>query len=81
MIAEPADQEAVDQAIRKNDWNEYRILAEGPRIRTWINGVPAVDLHDDMTAKGFVALQVHGVGAREQPLEVRWRNLKIKELN
>jgi hypothetical protein len=33
-----------------------------------------------MTAKGLIALQVHGVRDRAEPLEVRWRNIRIKEL-
>ena len=33
-----------------------------------------------MTPSGFIALQVHGVGNRKDPLEVRWRNLRIKVL-
>ena len=33
-----------------------------------------------MTPSGFIGLQVHAVGKREEPLEVRFRNLRIKEL-
>ena len=43
-------------AFKQNDWNHYRIEAIGDRIRTWINGVPAADLVDSMTQKGFIAL-------------------------
>jgi hypothetical protein len=32
-----------------------------------------------MTPKGFIALQVHGVGKKEEPMEVRWRNIRIQE--
>jgi hypothetical protein len=42
--------------------------------------VAAADLTDGVTPKGFIALQVHGVGKKEDPLEVRWRNVRIKEL-
>jgi hypothetical protein len=42
--------------------------------------VPAADLKDGYTASGFIALQVHGVGAKDNPMEVRWRNIRIKEL-
>ncbi len=66
-------------AFKQNDWNTYRVEAIGDRIRTWINGVPAADLKDDMTAEGFIALQVHGVGNREEAMQVRWRNVKIQE--
>jgi hypothetical protein len=33
-----------------------------------------------VSPSGFIALQVHGVGKRTDPLEVRFRNLRIKEL-
>jgi len=81
FLADLADNEAARKAFQQGQWNKFRIECRGDSIKTWINGVPAVDLKDDMTPKGFIALQVHGVGAREEPLEVRWRNLKIKELD
>ncbi len=71
---------AARYAFRQSDWNHYRVRAQGDSIRTWINGVPAANLKDDMTAEGFIALQVHGVGARKDPIEVSWRNIRIREL-
>lgn len=72
--------EAARKAFKQDDWNHYRIEAVGDRIKTWINGVAAADLRDSMTPMGFIALQVHGVGGRTEPLRVRWRNLRIKDL-
>ncbi len=74
--------EAARQAFHQGEWNHYRIVCQGDHIRTWVNGVPAADLHDDMTPSGFIALQVHGIGNREpeSPLQVRWRNIKLREL-
>jgi hypothetical protein len=74
------DNEAARKAFKANEWNKFRIECKGDSIKTWINGVPAADLKDDVTPKGFIALQVHGVGKKEEPLEVRWRNIKIQEL-
>ena len=74
-----ADNRAARYAFRQGDWNHLRILASDDHIRTWLNGVPAADLHDAMTAKGFIALQVHGVGNREEPLTIRWRKIRIRE--
>lgn len=73
------DNEAARKAFKQNEWNRFRIECKGDSIKTWINGVPAADLKDGMTPTGFIALQVHGVGKRVEPLEVRWRNIKIKE--
>lgn len=74
------DNQPAREAFRKNDWNKVRIVCRGDSIRTWLNDVPAADLKDSMTPKGFIALQVHGVGNRTEPLEVRWRNIRIREL-
>jgi hypothetical protein len=75
------DNEPARKAFKQNEWNKYRIVADGDSIKTWINDVPAADLKDDMTASGFIGLQVHGVGGRTEPLRVRWRNIRIKELD
>jgi hypothetical protein len=80
FLQDLANNEAARKAFKQNEWNKFRIECRGDSIKTWINDVPAVDLKDGMTAKGVIALQVHGVGKREEPLEVRWRNIRIKEL-
>ena len=74
------DNESARQAFKQGEWNKFRVECRGDSIKTWINGVPAADLTDDMTPEGFIALQVHGVGARTEPLEVRWRDIRIQEL-
>ena len=68
-------------AYKNDQWNTFRILAVGPRIQTFINDVPVEDLTDEASSQcGFIGLQVHGVGDRG-PFEVRWRNIKIKDLS
>lgn len=70
--------------FKDGEWNSYRILAKGNKIQTWINGQQISDLtHEERYKshpKGFIGLQVHGIGADKGPYEVRWRNLKIREL-
>jgi hypothetical protein len=66
--------------LKENAWNQYRVVCKGNRIQVWVNGVQVTDLTDDMTASGFIGLQVHGVGARKEPLTVMWRNLRLREL-
>jgi len=75
---EPTD--AIRALLKKDAWNQYRVVCQGDRIQTWVNGVKVTDLKDDMTHSGFIGLQVHGVGNRTDPLEVRWRNLRLREL-
>ncbi len=71
---------AARYAFKQNGWNHYRVEAIGDRIRTFVNGVPAADLVDNLTATGFIALQVHGIGNREETLQVRYRNVRIQDL-
>jgi hypothetical protein len=70
--------------FRSGDWNHYRIVAEGPRIRTWINGEPIEDLTDAAAyashGEGFIGLQVHGIEPGTGPYEVAWRQLRLREL-
>ena len=67
-------------AFRRDEWNTVRVVARGDVIRTWINGVPAAVLVDGANADGFIGLQVHGVGDRQDPLEIRWRNFTLTDL-
>jgi hypothetical protein len=69
----------AQEAFRHDQWNHFRVVAKGDSIKTWLNGVPAADLHDTETPSGFIALQVHGTKS-ETPLYVRWKNIKIKTL-
>jgi hypothetical protein len=72
--------EPTQKAFKQDDWNKFHIECRGDSIKTWLNGVPAADLKDSVTRSGFIGLQVHGVGKLEDTLEVRFRNLRIKEL-
>lgn len=67
-------------AFKKGEWNRYRIRCQGNSLRTWVNDVPVSDSTDDMTAAGFIGLQVHGIKRGTGPYQVRWRNLYLKEL-
>ena len=68
----------AQQAFKQNEWNHYRVEALGDTLKTWINGVEAAHLVDDQTGSGFIALQVHAIGAEDEPgKEIRWKNLKI----
>jgi hypothetical protein len=79
-LADLAANPEARAAFRPGQWNHLRIRAEGPHIRSWLNGVAAADFTDDMSSEGFIALQVHGVGARTDPLRIRWRALSLREI-
>lgn len=70
------------QAFKHNEWNKYRIECIGHNIRTWLNGVPAAWLIDDMTSEGFICLQVHSVNdMSDVGKQIHWRNIQIKTGN
>lgn len=67
------------KAYKANDWNACRIECIGPVMRVWVNGIPTANLVDDMTAKGFIALQVHAIGKEDESgRTIRWRNIRIQ---
>lgn len=76
-------------------WNHMRIVAKGPRIQAWVNGVLIEDMTLDQAyethKKGFIGLQVHALNGREpgfkeagltvsQPLVMKWRNIRIRPI-
>ena len=67
-------------AFKNQKWNRMKISANGDHIQTWINGKKICDINDDMTASGFIALQVHGIGKKDDKWQVKWRNIQLKEL-
>jgi putative heme-binding domain-containing protein len=76
FLAQPAAE--VVAKLGLGEWNRYRIRAEGPRIRLWINEVLTVDYTEDdplIPLEGIVAIQIHS-GADE----IRYRNLELEEL-
>jgi len=76
--------EAAREAFKLGEWNHVRVRAQGRRIQTWLNDVPAADWTDTddkaFTPKGCIGLQVHAVGKLTEPREVRFKNLKLTSL-
>jgi len=71
--------EEVAKHVKADDWNEYTITCQGPRIRLEINGFTTVDYEekDAVGAKeGIIALQLHA----GPPMQVEFRNIRIREL-
>lgn len=81
----PEDRLIPHKVFVDGSWNHYRIVAEGPRIQTFINQEPIEDLtHEEIYEafpEGFICLQVHGIREGTGPYQVRWRNLRIRELS
>ncbi|HMP92443.1 MAG TPA: DUF1080 domain-containing protein, partial [Phnomibacter sp.] len=73
---------AAKPAYKHGAWNKCRVECIGNEIRTFVNGVPAAYLIDDVTSSGFIALQVHSINNKEEEGKtIRWRNLRIQTQN
>jgi hypothetical protein len=72
--------EEFKEAFKLDDWNEYRIVASGPNIKQFINGVQTVDFTDkepDQALKeGIFALQLHA----GKPMWAEFKDVRLKKL-
>ena len=76
-----AEPDSFRTVAKKDDWNEYRIVARGPHVELWINGVffGALDDHQSDAAElaGRLALQLH---AGPGPAKIQVRRVKLTPL-
>ncbi len=71
---------------KHGQWNELRarIVGNPPKITTWINQVRFMEFEDTEKRHpdtGGIALQVHGGGGDLTKHFVRYRNIRVKELD
>jgi hypothetical protein len=74
-----SDMSKLNKVLRRGDWNDYKVRAEGRRIRIYLNGVQSVDYtekDEKIPQEGRIGLQIHGGG----PAEVWFKDLTIREL-
>ncbi len=66
--------------FKAKDWNAYRIVARGPHLQHFINGIQIVDVLDNdpkgRSLEGILALQIH-VGP---PMLVEFKDILFKRL-
>jgi len=68
VVLAAANQNSVTAILRKNDWNQYLIKAEGPHLQFWVNGYQTIDYTETDAAiprDGIIGLQVHAGGSSE----------------
>ncbi|MDF7807342.1 DUF1080 domain-containing protein [Pontiellaceae bacterium B12219] len=71
-----AFREKTKGALKRSDWNTYRIKAQGDHLQIWVNDVLCTDYIDGMDAEGYIGIQHHG----EKGQTYKFRNIRIKEL-
>lgn len=67
------------KVLKRDDWNDYRIVCQGKRIQLWINGLQTVDYaeeDDELEQRGLIGLQIHG----GPPSEAWYKDIEIREL-
>lgn len=71
------DSAAIQAAIKKEDWNEYKIVAMGNHVQHFINGMQTIDVTDEDAAnapkEGLLALQIH----QGPPMTVQFKDFKL----
>ncbi len=78
ILAGPT-KEVIEKIVKYDDWNDYLIRGEGPRIRLWLNGTLTVDYtekDDKLEQTGIIGLQIHG-GAKAKAY---YKDIAIEEL-
>ncbi len=66
----------AETVVKPSDWNDIEIYCKGENIRITLNGMVTAELKDSAKMEGVLALQLH----MGPPMEVQFRNIRIKEL-
>jgi hypothetical protein len=80
VVGKTGDSKEIAAAVKKEDWNEYEVIAKGNHLIQKINGHVTVDVTDNESAKakeaGILALQLHA----GPPMTVQFKDIQFKEL-
>jgi hypothetical protein len=80
VLAAPSNKKKLMESINEEDWNEYKIRCEGPRIQLWINGMQTVDYtepDEKISRRGVIGLQIHG----GPPSEAWYRQIRLQPID
>jgi hypothetical protein len=78
-ILAAADPAVIKKVLEHDDWNDYTIRCQGPRIQLSINGHETVDYTEPEGAieqTGVIGLQIHA----GKPSEAWYKDIRIKKL-
>jgi type 1 glutamine amidotransferase len=80
VVGKTAEEKEIVDSIKKKDWNQYTVIAQGNHLIQKVNGITTADVTDDDAEKGkksgLLALQLHA----GPPMTVEFRNIRIKHL-
>ena len=73
------DAEVLAKTLKPTDWNDYEVQAVGDKITLTLNGVKMIEYTETdpkIARTGIIATQIHA----GTPMEVQFRNIRVKEL-
>jgi len=73
---ETGKSDEIQESIKKDDWNEYTIVAKGKNLRHYINGKLTIEVEDntaEAAKKGVLALQLHA----GPPMQVQFKDIVL----
>jgi hypothetical protein len=76
VTGKTGDDKEIQAAVKKDDWNEYKIVAQGNRVQQYINGKLTVDVTDETAEapkSGVIALQMH----QGSPMQVQFKEIVL----
>lgn len=77
---EVGDSDEIQSKIKNEQWNKYRIVANGYTLKHFINDTQTCECLDNdvdsRRATGIIALQLHA----GPPMKVQFKNIRIKRL-
>jgi type 1 glutamine amidotransferase len=80
VVGSLGDTKDIQAAIKKENWNDYVILAQGNQLTHLINGRVTAQVTDNQPEKraksGILALQLHA----GPPMTVQFRNIQIRRI-
>jgi hypothetical protein len=77
LVQAPKDE--VNKVLKRDDWNQYEIRAQGKHIQLFLNGLKTVDYMEDdakIENHGVIAVQIHA----GPPSEAWYKDITILEL-
>ena len=80
QITNVADSKELGKVVKKNDWNQYHVIARGSHILLKINGVLMTEVTDNEKGKaskeGIFAFQMHP----GPPMKVQFKDIRLKRM-
>jgi hypothetical protein len=79
VVGETTPEKKILDSIKKEDWNDYTIVAKGNHLVQTINGLTTIDVTDEELAEerkeGILALQLH----TGPPMIVQIKDVQLKK--